>query len=65
MAKRRTHGLSGHPLYKLLNNMIARCTYPSATHYAYYGGRGIAVCDEWRTNPAAWPRSRRSSARVS
>lgn len=52
-----THGLSRHPAYRLLKNMQARCEYPSASHYEYYGGRGIAVCDEWRNNPAefvAW-----------
>lgn len=58
MKDRRTHGLasggSPHPLYKLLKNIDARCRYPSATHYAYYGGRGIRVCQEWRDDPAAF-----------
>lgn len=48
-AMRRTHGMSGSPLYKVWAGMIARCTYPSASGYAYYGGRGISVCSEWRT----------------
>ena len=29
--------------------MIARCYNPKHEHYHYYGGRGITVCDEWRT----------------
>jgi hypothetical protein len=27
--------------------MKARCYIPSAGGYAYYGGRGISVCDRW------------------
>jgi len=27
--------------------MRARCYTPSATGFAYYGGRGIAVCERW------------------
>ena len=52
--RRSTHGLCGHPLYRLLLNMRARCEYPSATNYSYYGGRGVKVCDEWRGDPAAF-----------
>ena len=48
------HGLVGHPLYKLLSQMRARCEIPSASNYKYYGGRGIYVSDEWRSNPAAF-----------
>lgn len=52
---RQTHGLcadgSMHPLYRLLKNMEARCRYPSASHYEYYGGRGISVCREWLEDP--------------
>lgn len=56
-AKRKTHGLTSgakHPLYKVLNGMIVRCTYPSATHYKYYGGRGIDVCQTWREDPQSF-----------
>lgn len=55
---RRTHGLSVggklHPLYKLLIGIKARCDFKSATNYAYYGGRGITVCQEWRNDPLAF-----------
>lgn len=27
--------------------MKNRCLNPNATQFAYYGGRGVAVCDEW------------------
>ena len=49
-----SHGLSSHPIYKLLKSMEARCYYPSASSYEYYGGRGVIVCDEWRNDPAAF-----------
>jgi hypothetical protein len=29
-------------------SMKARCYIPTAGGYAYYGGRGIKVCDRWR-----------------
>lgn len=45
----RNHGLSGrkHPLYSTWLMMRARCNTPSASGYAYYGGRGIRVCERW------------------
>lgn len=36
------------PTYISWESMIARCTRPSHPFYAYYGGRGILVCDRWR-----------------
>lgn len=29
--------------------MIYRCTYERHPYYPDYGGRGITVCDRWRT----------------
>ncbi len=34
--------------YTAWKSMNARCSIPSASHYAEYGGRGIKVCAEWR-----------------
>lgn len=31
-------------------NMISRCHNKSNKSFSYYGGRGIVVCDEWRTD---------------
>jgi|DEB0MinimDraft_3_1074331.scaffolds.fasta_scaffold52437_3 hypothetical protein len=45
--KDTAHGLKKHPIYKVWANMKSRCMNPNATHYSYYGGRGITVCKEW------------------
>lgn len=39
---------SRHPLYVVWSNMIARCNNPLNKRYSRYGGRGIAVCEEWK-----------------
>lgn len=44
----RTHGCSGDRLYLVWTGIIRRCNNPNAKEYVRYGGRGIAVCDEWR-----------------
>lgn len=41
------HGGRYTRLYRIWQNMRTRCNNPNATHYSIYGGRGIAVCDEW------------------
>lgn len=56
MKRRATHGLSDHPLYRVLKNIEARCRYPSASNWAYYGGRGIRVCREWLDHPERFVR---------
>lgn len=35
------------PWYGSYHSMMDRCYRKSAKNYKYYGGRGIAVCDEW------------------
>lgn len=44
---RITHGSWGSPTYRSWHMMLQRCTNPRNTHYAYYGGRGITVCERW------------------
>lgn len=41
------HGMCGTPEYAAWLNMIQRCTNPKATRYGRYGGRGIAICEQW------------------
>jgi hypothetical protein len=36
-------------LYAVWSNMKQRCNNPNSTHYKYYGGRGIKVCERWMT----------------
>lgn len=46
---RRTHGMDGTQVYHCWDAMIQRCTNPKHPAYHNYGGRGIIVCDRWRT----------------
>lgn len=49
----KTHGQSGSgrtPEYSAWKNMISRCAYPKHVWFKNYGGRGIGVCDEWRSD---------------
>lgn len=43
------HGFSRTPTYGSWKQMIQRCTNPHTDGYEYYGGRGIAVCERWRS----------------
>lgn len=47
-------GISKHPLYRKWARMRARCYYPKQDHYDRYGGRGIRVCDEWKSDCEAF-----------
>lgn len=44
-----THGLSKTRFYKIWSEMIRRCSNSNAANYSIYGGRGIKVCDEWKS----------------
>lgn len=44
---RRTHGATNTPEYACWNHLKQRCTNPRNPAFAYYGGRGISVCDRW------------------
>lgn len=46
----KTHGLSGTRLYNAWTHMIHRCYDISDINYKNYGGRGIFVCEEWRSS---------------
>lgn len=39
-----------HPLYGAWSGMINRCCNPQNSSFARYGGRGIKVCDRWRSD---------------
>ena len=39
------------PTYKSWSAMKARCCRPTASNYAWYGARGIRVCERWMAFP--------------
>lgn len=40
-----------HPVYKAWQEMHRRCTNPNRPGWEDYGGRGITVCDRWKSFP--------------
>lgn len=49
-ANRTTHGLYGTRLYRIWKRIKTRCYNPNSKDYALYGGRGIRVCEDWRSS---------------
>lgn len=45
----RSHGMSKTPTWMSWTSMIHRCKNPNIPHYHRYGGRGITVCERWRS----------------
>lgn len=43
------HGMNGTKIYGVWARMVSRCHNPASDGYENYGGRGILVCDEWRS----------------
>lgn len=43
-----THGKTNTRLYRIWNAMKYRCDDISSPAYKYYGGKGVAVCKEWK-----------------
>lgn len=48
--KHKTTRQSHFRLYNVWENMKARCYNPKHKSYSGYGGRGITICDEWKSN---------------
>lgn len=42
-----SHGQSRSRLYRIWSNIKTRCKNANAENYEYYGGKGIAICEEW------------------
>src|SRR5210317_1005831 len=50
ISKARTrHGETDSPTWKTWKSVIDRCDLKTHKSYKDYGGRGIEVCDRWRT----------------
>ncbi|MBT1154336.1 hypothetical protein J1C56_01890 [Aminobacter anthyllidis] len=52
---KRSEAISAHypgdtkkPEYRVYRQMLDRCYLETAPNYAWYGGKGVAVCDRWR-----------------
>lgn len=46
---RKTHGQTGTAEHRVWKAMLSRCGNPGQRSYPQYGGRGISVCDRWRS----------------
>lgn len=44
-----THGLTDSPVYDVWTSMMQRCTNPNNPNFLHYGGRGIDVCERWKS----------------
>lgn len=53
-ARKRTHGYTHHPLYRLWAILKYRCHDTNIRNRVYYSGRGIGVCPEWSNSAVAF-----------
>ena len=53
-AQTEKHGYYGTRLYRIWCGIKQRCLNPEGTGYEHYGGRGIGICEEWKTSPEAF-----------
>lgn len=52
--KNEMHGMHGTPEYVARADMIDRCYNPNNKRYDHYGGRGIRICERYRSSFAAF-----------
>lgn len=45
-----THRESHNRLYNVWSSMKQRCYDKNSTFFSHYGGRGITVCEQWRSS---------------
>lgn len=45
-----THGGSGSRLYRTWKGMKDRCLNPRSDSWEWYGARGVAICDKWKSD---------------
>nr|DAG87323.1 MAG TPA: hypothetical protein [Herelleviridae sp.] len=46
----KKHQMSGTRIYRIWSQIKQRCQNEKSSHYQYYGGKGICICDEWKNN---------------
>ena len=44
-----THGMAGTPLFRVWSSMKNRCANQKVAGYKDYGGRGVSVCERWKS----------------
>lgn len=49
MERNYKHGMCDSTEYQSWSDMIKRCTNPNAAGWKHYGGRGIKVCERWKS----------------
>lgn len=58
MSRKTKHGFrtvsDTHPAYRVYRGMMTRCYNPNSPEYKWYGGKGVTVCEEWKSNPEAF-----------
>jgi len=45
----KTHGFSGTRIHRIWQSMKTRCYFKLHNSYENYGGRGIVMCEKWKT----------------
>lgn len=50
LLSRPSKGQHKHPLFNIWKAMIQRCENPKHTHFGSYGGRGVSICERWRSD---------------
>lgn len=50
VARMTTHNLTNTSLYTTWESMKKRCYYPKHPGYKNYGGKGVIICEEWKTD---------------
>ena len=50
MKSKVTHGLTKTTEYRIWRGVVQRCHNENHDHYDKYGGRGIVMCAEWRSD---------------
>lgn len=48
--KNKTHGMRHTRIYEIWCGVKKRCYNKNSKNYANYGGKGVAMCDEWRND---------------
>ena len=47
--KNTSKHVMGTKIYSVWRGMVSRCYYVNDSGYVNYGGRGVKICDEWRS----------------